>query len=1146
MLCLSASLALLTTAAALQDCGHCAGRWHDEASDDWMHVTEDSCMLTSKYGAVQMVGVQVTPASGILKTLGITGEFNEATMSIRWSNGVAWHMLPASGMSGGGGSSSGSGVDSRVVQLEMLVEKLFGETQALREAVASLSTCSGCPLANGTASPGETSVPDTNSPPGMTRAPPTKAPLTPAPPTAAPPTMAPPTPAPLTPAPPTAAPPTMAPPTPAPLTPAPPTDVPGVSPTTDELQQLAARVDILEQSPGKAGRDGYCAVEPNMTWTYVPVARYPRTVSGRECVTGAISPRGPPGSAGKPTMMTTPFMTEAKCKWGSAIHADAIYAYTGDEMVFWRAGDSKYNIYQLKDKPSWDNCNFEDATLLAGQRDLEAKEAAGNNFTIVLDKPGAYYFASDKAGKVGDERKENCWHYRSDGTYPGQKSKWGRGVKMAVIVLEPSKEVLAECPLYDASKFGVSGGQAADSESVERLKGAVGAISRQLIQYEVRLQERVRAQGNSGLTVTRAKGQGSDAYFQESFVGSSGPANAHNHANFKYTIGMGEFGAVLNGVQFTTRHNDYSLVQPDDTKTEEEYMSTWPTKSRSIDLPGVPQSVLDKISVEDQIVEMREYFRAFHEQDSSIRADYDKYFKANLCYLEGTWTEAQKNVAEPFASDRHHIDADTWEDLHAKTNYLFNNGQKSSQENLPFLPTAFRAMRESTTGDTFEPRTAQWFYRINCQPIEEKVSTRRFRAANALHLQFSRTTPKTKKSMASMSRGMFELNPTLRHKYNDEKAWPRGGTRLEFLDQLMQQIPGFNGPKAFLDDKSFGPTCTNYNGSGLLNSAHYSRYYAIAGKDAMGDSQKKRSYNDLLFAAQTTHKRVSPQEACQDYAENDFATSDDKARVKECAAIKDKFDCFGHAKWEGDPDTGSSGAKCVWTGKCVYKKCWTQRWSYAIPLEIIYTTPLSEWNPYNIDYFERGTDGYDNVASNGKKGTESAPYEGSRRNVFFRTPADFFSKDLADPDAADTSGGETYVRDKSGTKRKVCNMRCDQHSYTNMSNTPPHTTTGTRIGALADVPRDCRRWAREAALPYHANPRVRFLDVEGGKGCAGACDGEGKQPSDQRHYCRVPCRVVWGRADPDVWGGTRAQGMGLVYCICHILTLLYWIYMSSY
>jgi hypothetical protein len=27
-----------------------------------------------------------------------------------------------------------------------------------------------------------------------------------------------------------------------------------------------------------------------------------------------------------------------------------------------------------------------------------------------------------------------------------------------------------------------------------------------------------------------------------------------------------------------------------------------------------------------------------------------------------------------------------------------------------------------------------------------------------------------------------------------------------------------------------------------------------------------------------------------------------------------------------------------------------QKWSYAIPLEVIYMTPLSKWNPYNIQY----------------------------------------------------------------------------------------------------------------------------------------------------------------------------------------------------
>lgn len=31
-------------------------------------------------------------------------------------------------------------------------------------------------------------------------------------------------------------------------------------------------------------------------------------------------------------------------------------------------------------------------------------------------------------------------------------------------------------------------------------------------------------------------------------------------------------------------------------------------------------------------------------------------------------------------------------------------------------------------------------------------------------------------------------------------------------------------------------------------------------------------------------------------------------------------------------------------------KLYEQKWSYAIPLEIIYLTPLAKWNPYDIQY----------------------------------------------------------------------------------------------------------------------------------------------------------------------------------------------------
>ncbi|KAK3786864.1 hypothetical protein RRG08_030911 [Elysia crispata] len=64
----------------------------------------------------------------------------------------------------------------------------------------------------------------------------------------------------------------------------------------------------------------------------------------------------------------------------------------------------------------------------------------------------------------------------------------------------------------------------------------------------------------------------------------------------------------------------------------------------------------------DQIQDMREYFRAFKDQNTKHH-DYRPFFKPVLCYLEGAWTLSTKNLDEPFQSDRHFIDAESWFDL---------------------------------------------------------------------------------------------------------------------------------------------------------------------------------------------------------------------------------------------------------------------------------------------------------------------------------------------------------------------------------------------------------------------------------------------------------------------------------------------------
>ena len=57
---------------------------------------------------------------------------------------------------------------------------------------------------------------------------------------------------------------------------------------------------------------------------------------------------------------------------------------------------------------------------------------------------------------------------------------------------------------------------------------------------------------------------------------------------------MGEFVAVLNGVEFKTRHNDYRLYMP--SKTSGEYHAY-----QDVPFPEVPPEVLQYTEIADQV-----------------------------------------------------------------------------------------------------------------------------------------------------------------------------------------------------------------------------------------------------------------------------------------------------------------------------------------------------------------------------------------------------------------------------------------------------------------------------------------------------------------------------------------------------------------
>ena len=118
-------------------------------------------------------------------------------------------------------------------------------------------------------------------------------------------------------------------------------------------------------------------------------------------------------------------------------------------------------------------------------------------------------------------------------------------------------------------------------------------LSRQLMLQQLFVEERIRSDGGSGIKQIRLAAQGSKPYFVTSHTGSR-VAAIHEHSNNIQVVGLGEFVAVLNGLEFRTRHNDYKTVKPHSTSSK--YHET-----EDIVFPEVPPSVKAKTTVEEQV-----------------------------------------------------------------------------------------------------------------------------------------------------------------------------------------------------------------------------------------------------------------------------------------------------------------------------------------------------------------------------------------------------------------------------------------------------------------------------------------------------------------------------------------------------------------
>ena len=153
-------------------------------------------------------------------------------------------------------------------------------------------------------------------------------------------------------------------------------------------------------------------------------------------------------------------------------------------------------------------------------------------------------------------------------------------------------------------------------------------------------------------------------------------------------------------------------------------------------------------------------------------------------------------------------------------------------------------------------------------------------------------------------------------------------------------------------------TCTNF----------LYRSYKVGKKDAMGLSMVNRGFSDtFMFSAKTTRKEIVGLE---------------NTNPKKCKRVNKKKIC----------------------------EKWLEKWTWAIPLEVIFLTPLQKWNPLNVPYKGKfnSKEGITVTANsrygNCNKDNTLAAMNGTNSKNYYRTPIEFYSEAReGSTDAADTS-----------------------------------------------------------------------------------------------------------------------------------------------
>ncbi|XP_067664778.1 uncharacterized protein [Haliotis asinina] len=381
---------------------------------------------------------------------------------------------------------------------------------------------------------------------------------------------------------------------------------------------------------------------------------------------------------------------------------------------------------------------------------------------------------------------------------------------------------------------------------------------------------------------------------------------------------------------------------------------------KDIPFPPVPSAVTRLHNVAEQAAEMREWFSAWQNQNETHRP-YKSHFTPVLCYLEGFMMKDLQKLYEPSETNIHHFDALTQDEMLQKVRFSGYSGIQSSSQDFAYLPRYVMNVVNGTID------TAQWNYRVACHPLSEDLPLKNLKLVDDLNVRMANY----------MTLDDYRVSPGARFDLSektDDQSFVYG-----LLDKVMQEIPGKDNYGALIHDSFLRETVNEIKFANFtpLNTAFYHRWYKVDDKGAMGVKIVHRGFADsYFFISQTTHHEV---------------------------ASMTLTDCHKN------PTTRKTDCGPI-----------TRRYTAAIPLEIVYLTPLHNWNPYSIQYKgDYNTNYGKSVIANRRHGgmTQATALDGSNSMHWYHTPEQFF--DTAALDKDNQAHRVVGVLDSNGTPRKV-------------------------------------------------------------------------------------------------------------------------------